>query len=94
MRSRTLSLLLAMFLAAPAFAQQPAQPTEPPAPEAAPDAPTETEAAESEGFGSMAKSNLRMGQVIGNGVVIGGDQLSSGERRSGKSRDAEIRIDG
>lgn len=47
MRSRTLSLLLMMFVAAAAFGQEPAPPAEPPA---------ETDVGEAEGFGSMAKS--------------------------------------
>jgi hypothetical protein len=31
-----------------------------------------------------------MGQVVGSGVVVGGDQLSPGERRAGKPREVEI----
>ena len=38
----------------------------------------------------MAKGDPRMGQVVGGGVVIGGDQLPPRERRAGQPRQAEI----
>ena len=41
-------------------------------------------------FQSMAQSDPCVGQIIGGGVVIGGDQLPSGKRGAGQPRQAEI----
>ena len=45
-------------------------------------------------FDSIAKGNLRMGQVIGGSVVIGGDQLPPREQSAGKPRESEVWING